>query len=189
LFHDSESEGGMESPKEIDLPCYTIEDEGAVHEDETMTHVEDTQVLKAPAQDKTNKVSYPPLQNFHDSLLYDLGNEEEMDESLNASKPACYDTDSDIVYNVDEFIHVGRRRWDVVGFDMDPIYDIENHFQVLSSQLSLQVTFDFNQWQQGDDIFTDAPQTPKVDLVPCFPDDFRSYLEDFDEYSLLSLSL
>jgi hypothetical protein len=26
-------------------------------------------------------------------------------------------------------------------------------------------------------------QTPKDDLVPCFPDDFRSYLEGFDEYS------
>jgi hypothetical protein len=49
------------------------------------------------------------------------------------------------------------------------------------SQLSQQITLD--QWQQGDDIFTDAPQTPKVDLVPCFPDDFWSYLEGFDEYS------
>jgi hypothetical protein len=24
---------------------------------------------------------------------------------------------------------------------------------------------------------------PKVDLVPCFPDDFQSYLECFEEYS------
>jgi hypothetical protein len=173
----------MESSKEVDISCYTIEDEGAVHEDETMTHVENTQVLKAPAQEETNKVSYLPLQNFDDSLLYDLGNEEEMEESLNASKPAFYDIDSDMVYNIYEFIHVGRRRWDGVGFDMDPIYDIKNHFQVLPSQLSLQVNFDFDQWQQGDDIFIDAPQTPKVDLVPCFPDDFRSYLEGFDEYS------
>jgi hypothetical protein len=55
---------------------------------------------------------------------------------LNLSNPACYDTDSDIVDNIDEFIHVGRRRWDIVGYDMDPIYDIESHFQVFPLQLS-----------------------------------------------------
>jgi hypothetical protein len=69
LFHDSESEGEMESLNEVDLPCCTIEYEGAIHEDETMMHVEDTQVLKALAQEET--VSYPPLQDFDDSLLYD----------------------------------------------------------------------------------------------------------------------
>jgi hypothetical protein len=84
--------------------------------------------------------------------------------------------------NIDEFIHVGRRKWDVIRFDMDPIYDIENRSQLLPSQLSQQIIFDFDQWQQGDDIFIDAPRTPKVDLAPCFPDDFRSYLEYFDEY-------
>jgi hypothetical protein len=140
LFYDSEKEEEMESSNEVDLPCCTIKDEGETHEDETMMHVEDTQVLKAPAQEETNTVSYPPLQNFDDSLLYDLGNEEEIDEPLNVSNPACYDTDSDMVNNIDEFIHVGRRKWDVVGYDMDPIYDIENHFQVLPSQLSRQVT-------------------------------------------------
>jgi hypothetical protein len=180
LFHDSENEGEMEALNEVDIPCCTIEDEGAIHEDETMMHVEDTQVLKAPAQEET--VSYPPLQDFDDFLLHDLGNEEEMDETLKVLNPSCYDTDSDIV-DIDEFIHVGRRKWDVIGFGMDPIYDIENHFQVLPSQLSLQDTFDFDQWQQGDDIFAHTFQTPKDDLVPCFPDDFQSYLEGFDEYS------
>jgi hypothetical protein len=29
LFHDSESEGEMESSNEVDIPCCTIEDEGA----------------------------------------------------------------------------------------------------------------------------------------------------------------
>jgi hypothetical protein len=177
LFHDSESEGEVESSNEVDLPCCTVEDKGATHKDETVMHLEDSQVLKALAQEETNTVSYPPLQNFDDSLLYDLGNEEEMNEPLNVLNPSCYDTDSDIV-DIDEFIHVRRRKWDVVGFDMDPIYDIENSFQVLPSH-----TFDFDQWQQGDDIFTHTFQTPKDDLVPCFPDDFQSYLEGFDEYS------
>jgi hypothetical protein len=127
FFHDSESEGEVESSNEVDLPCCTVEDEGAAHEDETVVHVEDTQVLKDPGQEETNTVSYPPLQNFDDSLLYDLGNEEEINEPLNVLNPSCYDTNSDIV-DIDQFIHVGRRKWDVVGFDMDPIYDIENHF-------------------------------------------------------------
>jgi hypothetical protein len=68
-----------------------------------------------------------------------------MDEPLNILNPSCYDTDSDMV-DIDEFIHVGRRKWDVVGYDIDPIYDIENHFQVLPLQLSQQVTLDFDQW-------------------------------------------
>jgi hypothetical protein len=172
----------MESPNEVDLPCFTFEDVGAIYEDETMMHVENTQVLEVPAQKETNTVSYPPFQKLDDFLLYDLGNEEEMDEPLNVLNPPCYDIDTDIV-DIDDFIHVGRRKWDVVGYDMDPIYDIENHFQVFPSQLSQQDTFDFDQWQQGDDIFTHTFQTPKDDIVPCFPDDFRSYLEGFDEYS------
>jgi hypothetical protein len=168
LSHDSNTEGGVESLKEVDLPCCTIKHEGAVHEDETITHVEDTQVLKAPAQEET--VSYPPPQVFDDALLYDGEDKDEINESLNASNPACYDTDSDMVDNIDEFIHVGRRRWDVVDYDMDPIYDIESRFQVFPLQLSQQVTLD--QWQQGDEIFTHTFQTPKDDLVPCFPNDF-----------------
>ena len=34
-----------------------------------------------------------------------------------------------------------------------------------------------------------TPQTPKVDQVQYFPDDFRSYLEAFDEYSSEHLDL
>jgi hypothetical protein len=134
LFYYLEKEEEMESLKKEDLPCCTIEDEGET-KDKTMMHVEDTQVLKAPAQEETNTVSYPHLHDFDNSPLYDLGNEEEMDEPLNVLNPSCYDTDSDIV-NIDEFIHVGRCKWDVVDYGMDPIYDIDNHFQVFSLQLS-----------------------------------------------------
>jgi hypothetical protein len=133
LFHDSENEGEMKALNEVDIPSCTIEDKGAFHEDETITHAKNTEVLEAPAQEET--VSCPPPQDFDDALLYDGEDEEEINESLN---PACYDTDSDIVDNIDEFIHVGRRRWDVVGYDMDPIYDIESHFQVLPLRLSQQ---------------------------------------------------
>jgi hypothetical protein len=69
LFYDSEKEEEMESSNEVDLPCRIVEDEGATHEDETILHVEDSQALKDPAQEETRTVSYPPLQDFDDSLL------------------------------------------------------------------------------------------------------------------------
>jgi hypothetical protein len=159
----------MESSGKLDLLCCTFEDVGTTHEDETMMHVEDTQILKASAQKEINTVSYFPFQNFDDSLVYDLESEKELDEPLNVLNPSCYDTDSDMVDNIDEFIHVGRRKWDVVGYDMDPIYDVENNFQVLPLQLSQQVALNFNQCQQGDDIIIDTFQTPRVDLVPYPP--------------------
>jgi hypothetical protein len=151
-------------------------EERATHEVKTVVHVKDTQDLEAPAQEET--VSFPPPLVF-DILPYDEGNEEE-NEFSNISNSACYDIDSDIVGNIDEFIHVGRRRWDIVGYDLDPIYDIESHFRVLPLQLSQQITFD--QWQQGNEIFSRTFQKTKDDLVPCSPDDFQSYLEIFDEY-------
>jgi hypothetical protein len=97
----------MESPNEEHLPCCTTKEEGATHEDKKVMHVKDTQVLKAPTQEE--KVSYPPLQDSGNCLLYDLEKEEEMGELLNVQNPPCYDTDTDIA-DFDEFIHVGRRR-------------------------------------------------------------------------------
>jgi hypothetical protein len=162
---DSKEEEEMEASDEIEVPCCAIEDE------ET-THAENTRVLEVPAQEET--VSYPPLIIFDDALP--CNEKEEEDES---SKPACYDTDTDIA-DFDEFIHVGRRRWDVVGYDRDPIYDTESHLQLLPLQLSQQITYD--QWQQGDEVFTCSFQNTKDDLVPYLSDDFQSYLEMFDEY-------
>jgi hypothetical protein len=68
-------------------------------------------------------VSYPPILNVDDALPCD--EKEEEDEFLNSANPACYDTDSDTVADFEDFIHVGRRRWDIVGYDLDPIYDTE----------------------------------------------------------------
>jgi hypothetical protein len=173
---DSKDEEEMEASDEVEVPCCEIEDKEAVHEDETMTHAENTRVLEVPAQEET--VSYPPILNFDDALPCD--EKEEDDEFLSLTNPACYDTDSDTVDNIDEFIHVGRRRWDVVGYDLDPIYDTESHLQLLPLQLSQQITPE--QWQQGDEVFTCTFQNTKDDLVPYLSDDFQSYLEMFDEY-------
>jgi hypothetical protein len=171
----SEDEEEMEASDEVEVPCCTIKDKEAVHEDEEMTHAENIELLEVPAQEET--VSYPPILDFDDALPCD---EEEGDEFSNLANPACYDTDTDIA-DFDEFIHVGRRRWDAFGYDLDPIYDTESHLQLLPLQLSQQITYD--QWQQGDEVFTCSFQNTKDDLVPYLSDDFRSYLEMFDEYA------
>jgi hypothetical protein len=113
-----------------------------------------------------------------------LERKEVLEEPLDASSPSCYDEGNDMINNNDEFIHVGRPKWDVIGCDGDTIYDIEDHFQMFPLQLSYQVTTNFDIWQQGNDIVTN-----KGDLVLCSPDDFRSYLEDFDQYSFENLDL
>jgi hypothetical protein len=167
---------------EVEVPCCALEDKEAVHEDEETTHAENTKVLEIPAQEET--VSYPPFINFDDALPFD--EQEKEDECSNLGNPACYDTDTDIA-DFDEFIHVGRRRWDVVGYDLDPIYDTENYLQLLPLQLSQQSTN--NQWQQGDDVFTCSFQNTKDDLVPLSSDICQSYLEMFDEYTVEHLDL
>jgi hypothetical protein len=171
MLLDSEDEEERDSLDEVQVPCCTLEDKEAVHEDEIMTYDENTKILEVPAQEET--VSYPPSNDFDDALPCD--EKEEEDES---SKPACYNTD---IADFDEFIHVGRRRWDIVGYDTDPIYDTESHLQLLPLQLSQQLTYD--QWQQGDEVFTCNFQNTKGDLVPYLSDDFQSYLEMFDEYA------
>ena len=131
-------------------------------------------------------VSYFPFQYFYDALFYDLESEEVLEDPLDALNPSCYDKGNDMVDNIDEFIHVGRHKWDVIGSNEDPIYDMEGHFQVLPLQLSYEVTNDSDIWQQGNDIVTDIS---KGDLVLFSPDDFRSYIEYFDEYSFEHLDL
>jgi hypothetical protein len=124
---NSKDEEEMEASDEVEIPCCAIEDKKVVHEDEEMTHAENIELLEVPAQEET--VSYLPILNFDDALPCD--EKEGEDEFSNLANPAYYDTDSDTVDNIDEFIHVGRRRWDIVGYDLDPIYDTENHLQLL----------------------------------------------------------
>jgi hypothetical protein len=98
------------------------------------------QSIDAHAQQEVNAISYFPFQDFEDALFYDLESEEVLEEPLDALNPSCYDKTSDIVDNIDEFIHVGRRKWDVIGSNEYPIYDMEGHFQMFPLQLSYKVT-------------------------------------------------
>ena len=130
------------------------------------------QAFDAPTKQEVNMVSYFPFQDFDDALFYDLESEEVLEEPLDVLSPLCYDKVDDCVDNIDEFIHVKKHKWDVIGYDGDPIYDIEGHSQKFPLQLSYAVTSNFNIWQQGDDMITNFFQTPKDDLVLCSPNDF-----------------
>jgi hypothetical protein len=55
--------------------------------------------------------------------------------------------------HIDDFIHVGRHRWDVVGFifNKDPIYDVEGTSQEKGFELSsledwYSCVYDSNVW-------------------------------------------
>jgi hypothetical protein len=117
-----------------------------------------------------SKVSYFPLQNFNYSLSYDV----ESEDVLGFLNPSCYDENDGFVDNINEFIHVEKCKWDVIRYDGDPIYETEGHFQKLHLP---EVDKDF------------SIQTPKDDLILCSPNNFRSYLEDFDDCSSEHLDL
>jgi hypothetical protein len=53
-----------------------------------------------------------------------------LEDPLDVLNPSCYDKANDMVDNIDELIHVGKYKWDVIGYDGDPIYDIEGHLQL-----------------------------------------------------------
>jgi hypothetical protein len=170
LFYDSENEEGMEPLDETDSLYLKIED---VEED--LPSDDDIQILEALGQEGLSEVHCSPFQVLNGYLPYDTKSEKVLD----VLTPPCYDTDTDIA-DFDEFIHVGRRRWDVVGYDTDPIYDTKDHLQTLPLQLPQQIPYD--QWQQGDEVFTCSFQNTKDDPVPYLSDEFQSYLEMFDEY-------
>jgi hypothetical protein len=172
LFYDSENEGRMEPLDEPDSLYLETED---VEED--LSSDDDIQMLEALDQEGLSEVHCSPFQVLNGYLPYDAKSEKVLDVLI----PTCYDTDTDTA-DFDEFIHVGRRSWDAAGYDLDPIYDTKDHLQTLPLQLPQQISFD--QWQQGDEVFACSFQNPKDDdLVPCFSDDFQSYLEMFDEYA------
>jgi hypothetical protein len=170
LYYDLENEEGVEPLDDLDPLCLKIEDVKA-----DLPHDDVIQILEALAREGLSEVHCSPFQVLNGSLPYDTR------EVLDVLVPPCYDTDTDIA-DFDEFIHVGRRRWDAFKYDTDPIYDIKGHLRTLPLQLPQQITFD--QWQQGDEVFT--IQRTKDDPIPY---DFHSYLEDFDDFSSEHLDL
>jgi crotonobetainyl-CoA:carnitine CoA-transferase CaiB-like acyl-CoA transferase len=58
LFHDSESEEEMEALDKVDVPCCAIKEKEAVHDDEAITHAENTKAIKAPCTGRNSKLPY-----------------------------------------------------------------------------------------------------------------------------------
>ena len=102
------------------------------------------------------------FQDFNDALFCDLESKEVLEDLWDALIPSCYDEENEMVNNIDEFIHVGRRKWDVIGYDGDTIYDIEDHFQMFPLLLSYQVTTNSDIWQKGDDIVQTSSKHPRM---------------------------
>jgi hypothetical protein len=195
LFYDSEGEEVKEPLEEIG-PSFSDEGKNMIKETSLGDDVLDAlpfdeviQSFDAPAQQEVNTVSYFPFQDFDDALFYDLESEEVLEEPFDALNPSCFDKGNDMVDNIEEFIHVGRHKWDVIGSDKDPIYDMEGYLRMFPLQQSYDILNNFDVWKQDYDIITQVFQAPKDDPVQCSPDDFRSYLEDFDEYSFEHLDL
>jgi hypothetical protein len=159
LIYDSEGEEVKEPLEELG-PSFYYEGEKMIKETSLGYDVLDAlpfdeviQAFDAPAQQEVNTVSYFPFQGFDDALFYDLESEV-LKEPLDALNPSCYDKDSDMGDNINEFVQVGRRKWDVIGFDKDPIYDREGYLQMLPLQQSYDVPNNFDIWRQDDDIIT-----------------------------------
>jgi hypothetical protein len=142
-----------------------------------------------PAHNENNMVSYTHFQDFDDALFYDLESEEVLEEPLDTLVPSCYNKSDDVIDNIDEFIHVGRCKWDVICPGDDPIYDIEGHFQLfLLEQPYVTIAYS-NVWQQEDDMIMDLFQPPMDDLLQHSHDDLWSYPGGFDTYSFEHLDL
>jgi hypothetical protein len=94
-------------------------------------------------------VSHFPFHVFNDALFYDFESEE-MQEPLDALVPSCYNESGEL--NIDEFMHVGRHKWDVVCYDGDPICDIEGNFQLFPLQQTYVIASNLDVWEQENDM-------------------------------------
>jgi hypothetical protein len=104
---------------------------------------------------------------------------------------------SDMVdQHLDDFIQVGRRRWDVSCFIFyrDPIYDIEGgshakEVELSSSENCSPCAYNSDSWQPNDDMVTDLFHPFVDDLSQYTHDDSQPFLESCDEYPFGDLDL
>ena len=101
-------------------------------------------------------VSYTPFQVSDVASFHDLESEEVLEEPLDALDPSCYIKGDDVIENIDDFIHVGRRKWDFIcsSLNGDPIYDIEGHIQLLPLEKPCVIVKDLDMGQHEDDMVT-----------------------------------
>jgi hypothetical protein len=84
-----------------------------------------------PSHEDQNVVSTTLFQVFdsYDASFHDLESEEFFEEPLDVVDFSCNEEHDDCM---DDFIHIGRRRWDMscFSFDGDPIYDIDDDSRI-----------------------------------------------------------
>jgi hypothetical protein len=107
-----------------------------------------------------------------------------LEEPLDALNNSCYDKDNDVIDDIDEFICIGRCKWDVIYHDADPIYDIEGHFQLFCLHQPHVIATNLDVWQHKEDMITDLFQPPRDELSLCSHDP-----GGFDTYSFGHLDL
>jgi hypothetical protein len=114
LFYDSEGEEVKEPLEELG-PSFSCEDKKMIKETSLGDDILDSlpfdeviQAFDAPVQQEVNMVIYLSFQGFDGALFYDLESEEVLEDPLDVLNPSCYDKDSDMVDNIDEFVHVGK---------------------------------------------------------------------------------
>jgi hypothetical protein len=119
---------------------------------------------------------------------------EDLDETLVSILPLdegeeVINPNDTVDQHIDDFIHVGRHRWDMGCFIFygDPIYDIEGSFQKKSVELSSSENWssyldDPSIWQPDDDMSADGSHPSWDDLSQYTHDDFQSYLGSCDAY-------
>jgi hypothetical protein len=96
-----------------------------------------------------------PFQFFDVSLYHDSKVEEVLKEPFNTLYPSCHNESDDVFENIYEFIHVGRRKLDVMIHDGDPIDNIEGHFRLLSLQQPYMITNGSDIWKHEDVMIID----------------------------------
>jgi hypothetical protein len=93
-------------------------------------------------------VSYTPFQVFDDEKFHEWESEEVLEEPLDALDPSCYNKSDDVIDNIDEFIHVGRRKWDVIMVLMEiPFMILKVNFQLLPLEQPYMIATDLDVWK------------------------------------------
>jgi hypothetical protein len=83
---------------------------------------------------------------------------------LDALDPSYHNKGDDVIENIDDFIHVGRHKWDVIcsSLNRDPIYEIKGHIQIKNVELFYSeqpyaIAIDLDVCQHEDDIIKKNP--------------------------------
>jgi hypothetical protein len=141
------------------------------------------------AHEDEKMLSCTPFQvfDFNDTSPYDLESDGFFEEPFGVLDPSFHEMGDDAIENIDDFIYIGRHKWDMSfsSFDGNPIFYVEGHFQrknieLLTLEQPYAYANDTEVCKHEDDMITDLFQPPRDDLLQHSHDGFRSHLGRFD---------